>query len=138
MVFVFPIVVLIVVIVVPVVALVFIPLVVVVDLAMLAIPVAIEVLLAIMVRCHPGGALVGRARPVSFVPFVAVPLRVLVTSHPNVSFAGAWWLHPHYAVWRRRANSDPNGNLREDSPRGQQHQYKHFNLHDWTPFLSIA
>jgi hypothetical protein len=133
-----PVVVLVVVVVVPIVALVFIPLMVVVDSAMIAIPVSIKILLAIMMRGHPDGAAVGGTGPVTLVPLVAVAHRVLVAGYPNIPFAGTSWLHPHYTVWRWRSDPDSDGKLSEDSPRGQQHQYKHFNLHDLTPFLSIA
>src|ERR1039457_4763615 len=129
-----PVVVLIVVIVVPVAALFFIPLMVVGNLAVIAIPVAVKVLLAIMMRCHPGGAVVGWTGPVSFVPPVAITFRVLVAGHPNIPCAGTWWLRSHYTVRRRRADSDPDGNLSEDRSRSQQHQYKQLNLHDLTPF----
>src|ERR1019366_7161503 len=105
---------------------------------MIAIPIAVIVLLAIMMRCHPGGARVGRTGPVSFVPLVTVAHRVLVAGYPNIPCAGAWWLHPHYTVRRRRSDSDSYGNLSEDRSRGQQHQYKQFSLHDLTPFLSSA
>src|ERR1017187_1273218 len=121
-------------IVVPVVVLMFVPFMVVGNLAMLAIPVAVKVLLAIMVRCHPGGAGVGWTGPVSFMPLVAVAHGVLVAGYPNIPFAGTWWLHPHYTVRRRRADSDADGNLSEDRSRGQQHQYKQLNFHDLTPF----
>src|ERR1035441_4568129 len=124
-------VVLIVVIVVPVAALFFIPFMVVGNLAMIAIPVAVKVLLAIMMRCHPRGAVVGWTGPVSLVPLVAVAHRVLVAGYPNIPCARTWWLHPHYTVRRRRPDSHSDGNLSEDRSRGQQHQYKQFNLHDF-------
>src|ERR1035441_5930957 len=124
-------VVLIVVIVVPVAALFFIPFMVVGNLAMIAIPVAVKVLLAIMMRCHPRGAVVGWTGPVSLVPLVAVAHRVLVAGYPNIPCARTWWLHPHYTVRRRRPDSHSDGNLSEDRSRGPQHQYKQFNLHDF-------
>src|SRR5450756_411914 len=108
---------------------------VVVDLATIALPVAVKVLLSIMVRCHPGCAFVRRTGPVSFVPLVAVAHRVLVAGYPNIPGAGTARLSPHYTVRWRRADSDSDGNLGEHGSRCQQHQCKHFNFHDSTPFI---
>src|ERR1035438_8356448 len=104
--------------------------------SMIAIPVAVKVLLAIMMRCHPSGAGVVWTGPVSFVPLVAVAHRVLVAGYPNIPCARTWWLHAQDTIRRRRPDSDSDGNLSEDRSRGQQHQYKHFNLHDFDSLSS--
>src|ERR1022692_4292587 len=56
---------------------------------------------------------------------------VWVAGYPNIPCARTWWLHSQDTVRRRRPDSDSDGNLSEDRSRGQQHQYKHFNLHDF-------
>jgi hypothetical protein len=93
------------------------------DLAMISIPVARIILLPIVVGCHPACAGVSRAGPVSVMPLVVAAHRIPVSGYPGIVGSGASRLHPEDPNWWRRADSDSDGDLREDRSGCQQYQY---------------
>jgi hypothetical protein len=122
-------------IVIPIVIRMLVPLVVVVDVAPVAIPVAGIIALTIMVRRYPVRACIHGASPISVVPLIVVADRIPVAGYEGIALAGTSRLHPYYAIRRRGADPNSDGNLSEHRSSSQQHQYKHFSFHDSIPFL---
>src|SRR5258708_6412585 len=97
-----------------------IPLVVVVDSAALACPVAFVKTLSVVAGGHPTRTRIGRPGPVSIVPLVAIAHRIPVAGDPKELRARSAGLHHHRARRRRGADSDANGYLRKNRPRGHE------------------
>lgn len=85
---------------------IFVPLVVMFYAAMIAVPITGEELVAIMPRCHPMGARIGRSCPVSFVPLVVSGYGIPVAVYPEVIRSGCNRSDSHDARGWRRSNRD--------------------------------
>src|SRR5665213_132120 len=85
---------------------VMIPAVVVFQPAPISIPVPCEVLLTVMVRLDPVGAAVRRPRPVAFMPFIVVAVRIPISADPHIIRTGTLRHHANFARSWRRADID--------------------------------
>ena len=72
------------------------------------LPVARVVLLSVVMRCNPEGALIRRPAPVAVMPPVARALRVLIPLDPQVIGA---WPGRHAVSARGRRFADPNAEV---------------------------
>jgi hypothetical protein len=90
---------------------VMVPVVIVFEPAAVSVPVTRVKLLSIVARSNPMGARIGRASPVSFVPFIVVAYGIPIPVYPCEIRAWASRYHANHARTRRRADSDANRNL---------------------------
>ena len=106
----------------PVAVAIVIPLVIVRHAAAIAFPVAFEPPRAIVMRRYPPGARVWRARPIPFMPMIAMPHRVPIAFNPNKIGTRSRRPDPHDPRRRWRADRNAHGNLGETTSSGKQQQ----------------
>ena len=107
--------------VIPVVATLAVPAMIVVEAPPVAFPIALVVAFPVMAGLHPVCARIRRPAPIAVVPSVVIPIGVPVAPNPQVVRTRTLRLNPHHTRLWRSANSDPEGDLGEDSACRQQH-----------------
>jgi hypothetical protein len=88
-----------------------IPLVIVSHAPVASFPVALKELRAIMMGHDPDSACIRWLGPIAFVPLIMAAVRVPIAFYPDELRAGNGRPRGNDAGWRRRANSDSDGDL---------------------------
>ena len=76
-----------------------------------SVPVTQKKRPTIVTRPDPVSPRVRWSSPITFMPPVAVFHHIPITVYPHELGSRLCWCHVNHSRWRRRTNSDPNGNL---------------------------
>jgi len=88
------------------------------------LPITLVVALAVMMRDHPDGACIRRARPVPLVPFIMMADRIPVAFDPGISGPRSHRPDRDHA-WRWGSpDLNSNGNLAEGRNSSEKHRRK--------------
>ena len=97
----------------------FVPFMVMVHIALVPGPAAFVKAFPIVVWFHPVSAFIGRAGPISVVPFVLITVRKPISAQPDVACARASGLNSDHSRRWRGSNPDANRDLRKHRCRAQ-------------------
>jgi len=102
---------------------VMIPMVIVLQAAAITVPITRVKLLSVMVRFHPAGSRIRRARPVAFMPFIVMADGIPIATYPCEFRPRTCRHNTNDAGTRRWADPDAKRNLSLQCSRPSHHDY---------------